>query len=100
MLLHASRKIDLEACCVYGYDPGELKTGGILGTVELTGCIRFTRESWTFLASSHLNFGEFASGLAGWTLRAPERLKFVPLSGKLGLFHVPSTLLAESFGAD
>lgn len=99
LVLHASRKIDLEACSAYGYDPRELKTGGILGTADLTDCICFTPESWTSSASSHLNLGEFAPGLVGWTLQAPERLKFVAFWGRLGLFHVPSTLLTESVGA-
>lgn len=87
LLLHAARKIDLDA-----YDwirerfpeleipaPADLQTGGIVGRAIMTGCVTEHPSPWFV-------------GRFGFVLASQEPLEFVPLRGQLGLFEVDGRL--------
>lgn len=61
-------------------DPATLKTklprGGIVGTVEIVGCVHKSASPWFF-------------GDWGFVLRDPRPCRFVPLAGRLGFFDLP-----------
>ena len=59
--------------------PDEFETGGIIGMVRLDECVTRSRSKW-FL------------GPIGWRLAKPNRLRFIKLKGRLGIFDAPPTV--------
>jgi ASCH domain-containing protein len=53
--------------------PQKFERGGIVGMVQLEGCVTRSRSKWF-------------EGPIGWVLSKPKKLKFIPLKGQLGLF--------------
>lgn len=53
-----------------------LERGGIIGAVEISGCVTESRSAWFF-------------GRYGFVLRDPVALPFRPYRGQLGFFDVP-----------
>jgi hypothetical protein len=60
-----------------------LERGGIIGSVEIMGCVRHSESPW------------FA-GKFGFVLRNPKECLFAPWRGQLGFFDVPNTLVKEA----
>lgn len=95
VLVHAPRTIDHNA---YGYvhlrapelldvvpSSHELLVGGIVGDVQVTGCVRRSDSRWF-------------EGPFGFLLAAPTVRPFLPLRGALGFFDVPDHLLTAANG--
>lgn len=89
LLIHASAKAmtreDWEflanVCAQLGVPvPQSLPVGGIVGVVELIGCVRKSCSWW---------FDADVDGNIGWVIDNARELPFIPLKGKLGLFDVP-----------
>lgn len=59
----------------------ELERGGIVGSVEIAGCVTQSQSPWFF-------------GYYGFELRDARPLPFIPYKGALGFFDVPEAALA------
>jgi len=55
--------------------PLDLETGGIIGVVDVVGCVERHESKW------------FEKGKFGWVLANPRRLKFRPRKGAVRLFR-------------
>ena len=62
--------------------PEEFERGGIVGSVQLDDCVTSSRSPWF-------------EGPIGWVLSKPERVRFIPLKGRLGLFDPPRFVLDQ-----
>ena len=90
ILIHAARtmiKKDYDAAVFFavrrcGVSPAiipdylDLPRGGIVGSVEITGCVKSSTSPWF-------------EGEYGFLLRNPEILPFKPTKGQLGFFDIP-----------
>lgn len=80
LLIHAGKKIDPAGFRLAEeldiYLPDELPAGGIIGQVDVIGCIRNVASPWAQPGQWH------------WQLANPRPLPFQPLRGQMGLFHV------------
>jgi hypothetical protein len=75
-LVHSIPHLSLER-----FKRASLPLGSILGTVEITGCVRQSESPWFF-------------GKYGFVLRNPQPLaKPIPIKGHLGFWDVPDDLL-------
>jgi hypothetical protein len=82
ILIPASLKVEDEEARKLKLDPDELRTGAILGSVEIVDCIRDAKSKWANRGQWH------------WILKNPRVLaKPIPLKGKLGFIRVPDRLL-------
>jgi len=91
MLIHAAKgctRDELEGALDFAEDVSgvrysvDLKTiprGGIVGSVEVVGCVRASTSPWFV--------GEY-----GFVLRDPQVLPFRPWKGQLGFFEVPDAV--------
>lgn len=59
-----------------GFSFDDLPRGGIIGSVEIVGCVQDSESPWFM-------------GPHGFVLRDPQPLPFQPLKGALGFFSVP-----------
>lgn len=81
VLVHAGKKWDEDVTladikAMYGVEvPRRLKTGGIVGMVEITDCVTKSKSPWFF-------------GPYGFTLKDAEPLPFHPCKGKMGFFRL------------
>jgi hypothetical protein len=62
--------------------PERFETGGIVGMVQFIDCVSDHRSKWF-------------SGPVGWVLSESEKLEFIPLKGRLGLFDPPPRILRK-----
>ena len=82
ILIQASLKVDDEEARRLKLDPDELRSGAIVGSVEIVDCIRGAKRKWANRGHWH------------WLLKNPLVLaKPIPLKGKLGFIRVPDRLL-------
>jgi hypothetical protein len=58
----------------------DLQRGGIIGSVEMIGCVDSSASPWFF-------------GNYGFVLRDPVPMEFIPYKGQLQFFSVPDELL-------
>ena len=65
-----------------GCEFDQLQCGGIIGSVEIVGCVKGKHSCW------------HAAGQWGFVLRDPKPMPFVPWKGQLGFFEVPTEALA------
>jgi hypothetical protein len=79
-LVHASLRVDKEACLEHQLDPSRLQTGGIIGIAEIVDCVQEHQSEWF-------------EGPYGFVLRKRKRLPFVKWTGALGLRDAPTRLL-------
>jgi len=70
VLIHASMKVEDKDYC----EQHNLKTGGIVGMVEIVDCVEQMDTPWWI-------------GPYGWVLRNPIPLEFIPCKGKLSFFR-------------
>ena len=66
--------LDRLAAAVPPFD--QIEKGGIVGSVEITGCTKQSDSPWFF--------GEY-----GFLLSNPTPLQFMPFKGRLGFFDIP-----------
>ncbi len=86
LLIHAGAGTDREAMARYGHLLPGWPAGVILGTVDLTGCVRDHPSPWA------------EPDCWNWLLARPRPLAVpVPARGRLGLWDVPDAL-AEGTG--
>lgn len=62
--------------------PDSFEAGGIVGMAEIEDCVTRSRSKWF-------------EGPIGWVLTRPRRVRFVPLTGRLGLFDPPRAVLKQ-----
>jgi hypothetical protein len=79
ILVHASLKLDREACNEYGLHPSTFLTGGVVGIAEITNCVLEHHSRWF-------------KGPYGFVLRNPRPLEFLEWPGALGLCDAPLQL--------
>lgn len=60
----------------------DLPRGGIVGTLEIVGCVTSSASPWFF-------------GRYGFVLRDPRPIPFVPCKGALGFWRVPQDVLEQ-----
>jgi hypothetical protein len=81
LLIHASQKVDRDACLGHGIDPDSLPRGVILGAIHVKDCLPPTepcRSRWADKGAHH------------WLLASPRRVRRpVVFKGRVGLFNVP-----------
>jgi hypothetical protein len=81
LLIHAGRKIDpdgyrrAEQFGIVLPDSDELPRGGIIGAVDVVGCVTNSSSRWAVTGQWH------------WLLAAPQELPFEPCRGLLGLWR-------------
>lgn len=80
LLIHAGLKVDPR-----GFEmaedlgillPDDLPAGGIIGKVDVVGCVKDADSPWAMPGQWH------------WQLANPRPMRFRPLRGQMGLFHV------------
>lgn len=82
LLIHAGKRIDwegFERIDQLGLDlpdPDVLHRGGIIGQVDVVGCVSDSRSPWASRDRWH------------WIVANPRPLPFEPMPGRLGLFNV------------
>lgn len=96
--MHASRKFDWEGFRwldarqhIFNFAvpirdllaKGEFRRGGIVGSVELTGCVQRHNSPWFY-------------GPYGYLLSHPEPEAFRAFPGRLGFFEIPAQPVLES----
>ena len=81
-LVHASLRVDKEACLDHGLDPSKLQTGGVVGIAEITDCVQKHQSKWF-------------EGPYGFVLKSRRSLPFVKWTGALGLRNAPTRLLTR-----
>jgi hypothetical protein len=85
LAIHAGSKFDHAICRCIGLDIGTLRTGVILGTVQLIGVIRNSDSRW----AEH--------GYYHWILADPKLLdQPLPYRGQQGLFRVSMDIAAHA----
>ncbi len=84
MLIQASAQVDRAAYAEYlseGIElppAGELVTGAIIGSVQVTGCVRDSRSRWAIRGYWH------------WLTAAPRVANpVIPIKGQLSMFAAP-----------
>jgi hypothetical protein len=63
---------------------GELRTGGLVGLMQLVGCSRKSDSRW------------FTGEGWAWHMIRPTALEFLPVAGRLGLWHLPLQALGPA----
>jgi hypothetical protein len=74
ILIHAGQARDEEMIRQHGIDPDLLDYGAIIGSAQLVDIV-----------DEHPS--EFFTGPCGWALKKPQRLKPIPMRGKLSLWE-------------
>jgi len=88
LAVHVSQTIDRKACQMYGFDPKQLSTGVIIGTVEVVTMLQFDVEQWQTLQPQHLKLGDYQEKYIGWQLANARRLPNpIPQKGGRRLFE-------------
>ena len=89
-LVHAPLKIKVEACRRVGTDPTTLRTGAIIGRVEIYGVKKYRNRTEVKADSDkHLAINEYIDHRYGFLLKNPKELRIpIPYKGKLGFFEV------------
>jgi ASCH domain len=81
LLVHAGARVDPDGLArmhALGIILPDMPTGGIVGRVQLVGCIRDSDSEWAAAEAWH------------WLLANPCAVDFCPMRGSLGLFRVPA----------
>jgi hypothetical protein len=87
--IHAPQTVEADKCWENDLKPGDLDTGGIVGTAELVDVIPLDEESYNAQKEAHLAGRRWREGLFGWVLAYPERLpEFIPARGRTNLFNI------------
>jgi hypothetical protein len=89
LAIHASKKVERDACREHGLNPDDLDTGGVVGVVELVDVIPLTKFDYEAHRDEHLVGRNFREPMFGWVLVKPQRLpRMVPARGRMSLFNV------------
>ncbi len=89
-LVHAPSKIKKDACKRLGIDETKLRTGSIIGKVEIYDVKTYNSVSELKLDfKKHFATEEFLRHKYGFLLRKPQELRVpIPYKGSLGFFNV------------
>ena len=93
LYIQASKTIDTDAAEKFKLDPAKLRTGQIIGKVELKKTFKYaSKEVFEKDQSNHLNDPEwYEEPRYGWMFENPEEFeKGYPLKGQLGIFEIAS----------
>ncbi len=82
--VHASRTVEEEYCRKYGFNPGELITGAIIGRVELKKVKRYENKKELRKDSENHCAPDYKTPCYGYILENAERIKPVKHKGSLG----------------
>jgi len=88
VIVHASQNPDREATAEYIRSrfsvalPKSMPNGGIIGIVDIVDCVDHHPSKWF-------------SGIHGFVLKNPRRLRFERWPGRLGIREAPRTLLTK-----
>src|SRR5262245_2611117 len=77
--LHASSRPRPEVERLFKLE--EVYRGGFIGSIGLAAVIPMTSDRWIEWRSSHLDPGQYESGMFAWLMEAPHRFP-VPVRGK------------------
>lgn len=93
-LIHAAKKIMVEDCKKFGFDPDMLTTGAIIGKAYLYDVKVYKNAAeWASDSDKHLAGMEFASSTNGFLLRNAGKFPDpMPIKGKLNFFEVVPNL--------
>ena len=90
-LIHASKKVDLEACKKLGFDPKDLPRGAIIGKARIYD-VKSYKSKRQFLADSNKHFADYkkySSSKYGFLLKNSSKLKDpISYKGMLNFFSV------------
>ena len=90
-LIHASKKIDKEACEKKKMNPNSLIIGAVLGKANLYD-VKFYKNRNSFLLDKHKHLAEikFTRPKYGFLIKKASKFRLpLLISGKLGFFEVP-----------
>lgn len=103
LLIHASLKMNRSLLAISGpikealsqrgfTSIADLPRGGIIGKVELIGCLKITEHNTP--TEPELSFGDYTPGRYAWICaNAKPFKKIIPYRGYQGLFNVPDEVL-------
>lgn len=74
--IHASKKVDIDACRRFGYDHSTIITGAIICTAILVDIVRFPHRGITPDI-----YGDFSDGRYGWILENVEPIEPIEARG-------------------
>lgn len=88
LAIHAAKRIDKDACQLFGYSPDAIPCGAVLGIVELEDCLLMSNALIDRQSAVELAVGCWFPGRWAWKMR----LKMVlhapsPAVGRQGLFE-------------
>jgi hypothetical protein len=89
-LIHAPKKIDLEACDYFKIDPKSLITGALIGNACVVSSIEYLTSNDYFADNSRhaAGFLGYSQPKFGFVLTNVERIDSRPCRGALGFFKV------------
>lgn len=86
--IHQAKRVDADACALFGYLPQEVPRGAMLGVVDLEDCIRMTPALIDRQPEQEYMAGNWAIGRYAWPMRVIERFATpIPAVGRQGLFE-------------
>lgn len=98
--IHAGKKLDEDTCSEVGLAPSDLDFGAIIGTalcvgwLEERGKIGHAEHGFELLATQALHSQFYWDGIA-WLLTECQPIEPIPYRGALGLWRVPSAVVAR-----
>jgi hypothetical protein len=88
--VHASKKVDKDACLRLKIDPNSLIVGSIVGKATLYG-VKFYENRNLFLKDRNMHFAgtKYSHHVYGFLIKNARRFKKpIVIAGKLGFFNV------------
>lgn len=97
LAIHASLKIDLDACNDRGINPESLTTGAIVGLVDLFDIVKVDENNPNKQLLKQSTKKSNGKTFYQWRFNNPQPLENpVPATGRKGIFHVPDELFYET----
>lgn len=99
-LIHASKKINKEACNRLKVNPSKLVTGAILGKGTLSGVKSYeSKNSFIRDKNKHFASSNYDRKKYGFIINQALRFKIpIPIQGKLGFFDVDLNKYRRAYG--
>ena len=93
LAIHAAKRIDGDACKMFGYSSHIIPVGAVVCVVELTDCMLMTADLVNLISNqdeSEYVAGNWAVGRYAWQLLNPIKLDPpAPAIGRQGIFDWP-----------
>ena len=74
LAIHATMKVDSDACEDFGYDPLTIPRGCIVAIVRLDDFVKFGENAWREFGRPETEYGDFDMGRFGWRCALLEKL--------------------------